>query len=88
MTRDSQSAYMSFTLNREMDVLSIPTSLTITTLAIILAACVFKLVFNDSANKGKYHPVAGTTMDHLLNFNRLYDYMTEMATKVQDLQDT
>ncbi|MCD7445866.1 hypothetical protein HAX54_015590 [Datura stramonium] len=61
-----------------MDVLSIPTILTITTLAIILAAaCVFK----GSANKGKCHPVAGTVIDQLLNFNRLHDYMIEMATK-------
>ncbi|KAH0686301.1 hypothetical protein KY289_017053 [Solanum tuberosum] len=63
-----------------MDVLSIPTSLTIPTFCVILAvaALVFKvLVFN----KGKYHPVAGTIIDHLLNFNRLHDYMKEMASK-------
>ncbi|XP_055828234.1 cytochrome P450 704C1-like [Solanum dulcamara] len=61
-----------------MNVLSVPTSLTITTFCVILAAaCVFKLVFH----KGKYHPVAGTLIDHMLNFNRLFDYMKEMASK-------
>ncbi|KAL3341982.1 hypothetical protein AABB24_026147 [Solanum stoloniferum] len=61
-----------------MDVLSLPTSLTITAFCVILAAAfVFKLVLN----KGKYHPVAGTIIDHLLNFNSLHDYMKEMASK-------
>lgn len=55
-----------------------PTGLTITAFCVILAAtCVFKFVLN----KGKYHPVAGTAIDHLLNFNRLHDYMKETANK-------
>ncbi|KAJ8552749.1 hypothetical protein K7X08_020142 [Anisodus acutangulus] len=64
-----------------MDVLSIPTILTLTALAVTLVTCVFKLVFIGLGNKGKYHPVAGTAIDHLLNFDRLHDYMTEQANK-------
>ncbi|GMH22504.1 hypothetical protein Nepgr_024347 [Nepenthes gracilis] len=29
----------------------------------------------------KYHPIAGTMFNQLLNFHRLYDYMTDLATK-------
>ncbi|XP_075111921.1 cytochrome P450 704C1-like [Nicotiana tabacum] len=65
-----------------MDVPSIPATLTVTTaLAVILAACLFKHIFNGSANKGKYHPVAGTVINQLLNFNRLHHYMAELASK-------
>ncbi|KAI4347460.1 hypothetical protein L6164_008272 [Bauhinia variegata] len=31
--------------------------------------------------KRRYHPVAGTVLHQLLNFERLHDYMTELASK-------
>ncbi|KAL3536920.1 hypothetical protein ACH5RR_000286 [Cinchona calisaya] len=31
--------------------------------------------------KKRYHPIAGTMLNHLINFNRLHHYMTDLATK-------
>ncbi|KAL6981842.1 hypothetical protein U1Q18_023460 [Sarracenia purpurea var. burkii] len=31
--------------------------------------------------KKKYHPIGGTVFHQLFNFNRLYDYMTDLAAK-------
>ena len=31
--------------------------------------------------KKKYHPVAGTIFNQLLNFSRVHHYMTDLATK-------
>ena len=34
-----------------------------------------------SRRKKKYPPIAGTVLHHLLHFNRVHHYMTELATK-------
>ncbi|XP_073125982.1 cytochrome P450 704C1-like [Henckelia pumila] len=31
--------------------------------------------------KKKFHPIGGTVLNQLMNFNRLHDYMTDLATK-------
>ena len=38
---------------------------------------------NNSNNsmKKKYHPVAGTVFNQMMNFNRLHHYMTDLARK-------
>lgn len=45
-------------------------------LAVILLAVIFL-----PENKRRYHPVAGTVLNQLINFPRLHDYMTELAGK-------
>ncbi|GFP86008.1 cytochrome p450 704c1 [Phtheirospermum japonicum] len=35
----------------------------------------------EKQGKKKYHPIGGTVVHQLLNFNRLHDYMTELARK-------
>ncbi|MCL7044673.1 hypothetical protein MKW94_021358 [Papaver nudicaule] len=36
---------------------------------------------NDKIKKKRYHPIAGTTINQILNFNTIYHYMTDLATK-------
>lgn len=53
-------------------------------LALILPLIILQAVsrrWNKSQRKKKYHPVAGTMLNQLLNFNRLHDYMTDLARK-------
>ncbi|KAK9914141.1 hypothetical protein M0R45_037935 [Rubus argutus] len=45
-------------------------------LAVILLAVIFL-----PEKKRRYHPVAGTVLNQLINFPRLHDYMTELAGK-------
>ncbi|XP_042503471.1 cytochrome P450 704C1-like [Macadamia integrifolia] len=61
-----------------MGFLSNPTSFTVAALAVTLAILTFKVF---AAKKKRYHPVAGTIFNQLLNFHRLHDYMTELAAK-------
>ncbi|RWR89318.1 p450 domain-containing protein [Cinnamomum micranthum f. kanehirae] len=53
------------------------TSITIAT-ALILAALLFKF-FN--GRKRRYHPLAGTFFNQVINFSRLHDYFTDLARK-------
>ncbi|XVE77005.1 hypothetical protein DITRI_Ditri13aG0027100 [Diplodiscus trichospermus] len=41
----------------------------------------FTAKLRENQRKKKYHPVAGTFFNHLLNFNRLHHYMTHLASK-------
>jgi len=34
-----------------------------------------------SLKKKKYHPIAGTVFNQMMNFNRLHHYMTDLARK-------
>ncbi|KAL3615607.1 hypothetical protein CASFOL_041268 [Castilleja foliolosa] len=36
---------------------------------------------HEQQGKKKYHPIGGTVFHQLLNFNRMHDYMTELARK-------
>ncbi|KAF5816789.1 putative abieta-7,13-dien-18-ol hydroxylase [Helianthus annuus] len=38
-------------------------------------------VYNQQQHGKKQHPIAGTLFNQLLNFHRLHDYMTDLATK-------
>nr|ACU18763.1 unknown [Glycine max] len=49
-----------------------------------LTLLVVQLLFrklNKRHSRKKYHPVAGTIFNQMLNFNRLYHYMTDLAAK-------
>ncbi|GJT69180.1 cytochrome P450 704C1-like protein [Tanacetum coccineum] len=63
-----------------MDILSnLQPILVITTISIVLV-CYY--VYNQQQHKKKkHHPIASTMLHHILNFHRLHDYMTELATK-------
>ena len=60
----------------------------LTLIALLLILTLFTLKFltaklrkRQRKNKIKYHPVGGTVFNQFLNFNRLHDYMTELAAK-------
>jgi hypothetical protein len=40
-----------------------------------------KLNYKSNNMKKKYHPVAGTVFNQMMNFNRLHHYMTDLARK-------
>lgn len=66
-----------------MDILLNPTPLTTAILA-LCAGFLFTvlIIFNGRKTpERKYHPIAGTILNQLINFNRLHDYMTELAQK-------
>lgn len=53
-------------------------------LAAILGICIVRIVVGISSarkEKKKYHPIGGTIFHLLLNFRRLYDYLTELTQK-------
>lgn len=52
-----------------------------TAFAVILTACIFKIMKRGSREKKRYTPIAGTVFHMLLNFNRLHHYLTDMARK-------
>ncbi|KAJ8638662.1 hypothetical protein MRB53_012929 [Persea americana] len=61
-----------------------PISLVVTAAKVLLALLVFKVCFfylggRWSVRKREYHPIAGTTIQQLLNFSRLHDYFTDLA---------
>jgi hypothetical protein len=68
-----------------MDILSNPYLLTALSASLILLLVQFlfrKLnKSNNSMKKKKYHPVAGTVFNQMMNFNRLHHYMTDLARK-------
>lgn len=67
----------------EMDAL-ISKPVLIPALVAVLAVCVIGIVVRLSGNrekKRKYHPVGGTIFHFVLNFRRLYDYLTDLAHK-------
>lgn len=46
-----------------------------------IALTVFLIFRSFICKKGRYHAVAGTMLDLLLNFRNLHDYMTDIARK-------
>jgi hypothetical protein len=70
-----------------MDILSNPYILTALSASLILLLVQFlfrKLNKSNNSNnsmKKKYHPVAGTVFNQMMNFNRLHHYMTDLARK-------
>ncbi|KAK2353944.1 hypothetical protein P8452_74441 [Trifolium repens] len=68
-----------------MDILSNPYLLTALSASLILLLVQFLLrklnKSNNSMKKKKYHPIAGTVFNQLINFNRLHHYMTDLARK-------
>lgn len=69
-----------------MDFLYSPVSLAATFLSLgltVFAICVItsKIQEKHGKNKKRYHPIAGTMLNQLMNFNRLHHYMTDLARK-------
>lgn len=66
-----------------MDVLLNPTPLATTILALCAAFLFITLIsfHGRKAPEKKYHPIAGTILNQMVNFNRVHDYMTELANK-------
>lgn len=64
-----------------MDFLSNPYFFAV--LSVALALLFFQILFRkvNKSHRKKYHPVAGTVFNQLLNFNRLHHYMTDLAGK-------
>lgn len=62
-----------------------PLFTTIATVLILLlltiSSLILKMFIGKSINNPKYHPIAGTIFGLLFNFNRLYEYQTELAKK-------
>ncbi|KAJ6879255.1 cytochrome P450 704C1-like [Populus alba x Populus x berolinensis] len=57
---------------------------TLSALVLILSIFIVQLSIrklNKKQEKHKYHPVGGTVFNQLLHFNRLHDYMTDLAGK-------
>ncbi|KAL3521467.1 hypothetical protein ACH5RR_019616 [Cinchona calisaya] len=51
-----------------------------TAFAVILTACIFKIMRRGSRDKKKrYTPIGGTVFHMLINFNRLHHYLTDLA---------
>lgn len=46
-----------------------------------LCMVAFWVVMARKYDKRRYHPIAGTIFDLLLNFSRLHDYMTDLASR-------
>ncbi|PON69984.1 Cytochrome P450, E-class, group I [Parasponia andersonii] len=67
-----------------MDLLTtnpIPLALSILALSLVLNFAIIKSRGLIPENKRRYHPVAGTILNQLINFRRLHHYMTELARK-------
>ncbi|KAL3834553.1 hypothetical protein ACJIZ3_009289 [Penstemon smallii] len=50
-------------------------------LASLVAIYIIKIVLSRKKEKKKYHPIGGTKFHLLLNFNNLYDYLTDLTHK-------
>ncbi|GER35000.1 cytochrome P450 monooxygenase [Striga asiatica] len=61
-----------------MDLLNNP--LLFPALIAVFAACLIRMVFGKK-DKKRYHPVGGTIFHLMLNFNKLYDYLTDLTHK-------
>ncbi|MCL7029789.1 hypothetical protein MKW94_017327 [Papaver nudicaule] len=69
-------------MNLMMDSSSFTTLGTVSLLALLLVTLVIlKISLFSSSAKKKYHPIAGTIFNQLLNFKRLHHYMTDLARK-------
>lgn len=67
-----------------MDFLSNPMVISTAAFAIIvslLGVQIFAKKMKKDKRKKKYHPIAGTLFNQLLNFHRLHHYMTDLAGK-------
>ncbi|XP_040999452.1 cytochrome P450 704C1-like [Juglans microcarpa x Juglans regia] len=67
-----------------MDFLSNPMAMSSAALAIIVSFLGVQILarkMKKDKRKKKYHPIAGTTFNQLLNFHRLHHYMTDLAGK-------
>ncbi|CAI9771861.1 unnamed protein product [Fraxinus pennsylvanica] len=65
-----------------MDMVTLNNPLLVLIFAAIVALCAVKKILGSSKKeKKKYYPIAGTVLHQLLNFRRLYDYMTELTQK-------
>ncbi|KAK2996322.1 hypothetical protein RJ639_024944 [Escallonia herrerae] len=67
-----------------MDLPFDPYSIAYTSLSLICALLIFKILAREFVEKlgmKKYHPIAGTIFNQLINFNRLHHYMTDLAGK-------
>ncbi|KAI3449144.1 hypothetical protein Pfo_005809 [Paulownia fortunei] len=68
-----------------MDFFLHPKSMAITFLSIVFAILIVRLLARKlnqiKQSKKRYHPVGGTIFNQLMNFNRLHDYMTDLARK-------
>ncbi|XP_034904442.1 cytochrome P450 704C1-like [Populus alba] len=63
---------------------SLSNPFTLSALVLILSIFIVQLSIrklNKKQEKHKYHPVGGTVFNQLLHFNRLHDYMTDLAGK-------
>lgn len=60
-----------------MDFFCSPLSTTIIAAALVLATLLFKFFFHGT--NSRYHPLAGTFVHLVINFNRLHDYYTDLA---------
>ena len=49
--------------------------------AIALVFIIKILVRKSTGKKRRYHPIGGTVINQLMNFNRLHHYMTDLAGK-------
>ncbi|RZC87838.1 hypothetical protein C5167_028291 [Papaver somniferum] len=69
-------------MNLMMDSSTFTTTGTVSLLALLLfTLIILRISLFSGSTKKKYHPVAGTIFNQLLNFKRLYDYMTDLARK-------
>ncbi|XP_026434262.1 cytochrome P450 704C1-like [Papaver somniferum] len=69
-------------MNLMMDSSSFTTTGTVSVLALLLfTLIIFKISLFSGSTKKKYHPIAGTIFNQLLNFKRLHQYMTDLARK-------
>ncbi|KAL3536921.1 hypothetical protein ACH5RR_000287 [Cinchona calisaya] len=50
-------------------------------LGLIVFAVITRKIQENHGKKKRYHPIAGTMLDQLINFHRLHHYMTDLATK-------
>ncbi|KAL7607697.1 hypothetical protein Lser_V15G14300 [Lactuca serriola] len=67
-----------------MEFLSNPVSISVISTISLLLLCIYVYNQHNQRKKTKtkkHHPIAGTMFNQLLNFNRLHDYMTDLAKK-------
>ncbi|XP_057499251.1 cytochrome P450 704C1-like [Actinidia eriantha] len=77
-------AYLSLSNQASMDSLSTLIPIPAILLSLVLTFLTLQFLtskLNQKLRKKKYHPVAGTIFNQLLNFSRVHHYMTDLATK-------
>ncbi|XP_076921560.1 cytochrome P450 704C1-like [Bidens hawaiensis] len=60
------------------DTLYLPVIIATALVVLVLYVCIHK---QPRTKTKKHHPIAGTMLNQLINFHRLHDYMTDLATK-------